>query len=59
MEQQHPELVTADSPSQRVDGAPLSLVCHGGVLRAHAEPGEHLTMQYFGTLRYQKRMLSA
>ena len=38
--EQHPELVTADSPTQRVGGQAGGRVCGGGAPRAHAVVGQ-------------------
>ena len=41
LETQNPELVTPDSPTQRV-GANRGGISQGAALRAHVEPGQHL-----------------
>ena len=42
LEAQNPELVTPDSPTQRVGGATGGGIPQGAALRAHVEPGQHL-----------------
>ncbi len=42
IEKEHPELITPDSPTQRVGGAPLEGFCADHAPRADDEPGQHL-----------------
>lgn len=42
LEAEHPELVTPDSPTQRVGAPPVGGFRHGRAPGAHAEPGQRL-----------------